>query len=92
MFAQVFIPVNVRSTAVLLPRGAVIEDETNSEKYVFVVNSGKSRKTSVEYGLTEGNLVEIVRGLDAGTPVVIAGQQNLSDGDFVQVVKVIESL
>jgi membrane fusion protein (multidrug efflux system) len=92
MFAQVFIPVNVRPAAVLLPRSAVIEDETNSEKYVFVVNSGKSRKTSVEYGLTEGNLVEIVRGLDAGTPVVIAGQQNLSDGDFVQIVKIIESL
>ena len=88
MFAQVFIPTDVRPTAVLLPRSAVIEDEANSEKYVFVVDSGKSRKTPVEYGLTEGDLVEIAKGVDAGTPVVIAGQQNLNDGDFIQIVKV----
>ena len=88
MFAQVFIPTAVRSAAVLLPRSAVIEDEANSERYIFVVDSGKSRKTPVEYGLTEGNLVEITNGLDAGIPVVIAGQQNLNDGDFVQIVKV----
>ena len=92
MFAQVFIPTDVRSAAVLLPRNAVIEDEANSKRYVFVADSGKSRKTVVEYGLTEGNMVEIAKGLNAGTPVVIVGQQNLSDGDFIQIVKVIENL
>ena len=92
MFAQVFIPTDVRPSAILLPRSAVIEDEATSRKYVFVADSGKSRKTIVEYGLTEGSLVEIIRGLDAGTPVIIAGQQNLTDGDFVQIVKVIENL
>jgi HlyD family secretion protein len=88
MFAQVFVPTDVRSAAVLLPRSAVIEDEANSERYVFVADSGKSRKTIVEYGLTEGSLVEIAKGLDVGAPVVIAGQQNLSDGDFIQIVGV----
>jgi hypothetical protein len=65
-----------------------MEDEANSERYVFVADSGRSRRIPVEYGLTEGNLVEIVKGVDAGTPVIITGQQNLNDGDFVQVVKV----
>jgi multidrug efflux pump subunit AcrA (membrane-fusion protein) len=88
MFAQVFIPTDVRSAAVLLPRSAVIEDETNDKKYVFVADSGRSRKIPVEYGLTEGNLVEIAKGLDAGVPVVMAGQQNLTDGDLIQIVKV----
>jgi RND family efflux transporter MFP subunit len=92
MFAQVFIPMDVRPSAVLLPRSVVIEDETNGEKYVFVVNSGKSKRIPVEYGLTEGNLVEIVKGLDVGDTVVFSGQQNLKDGDFVQVVNVIEEL
>jgi RND family efflux transporter MFP subunit len=90
MFAQVSIPINVRSEAVLLPRSAVIEDEGTNSKYVFVADSGKSRKTIVEYGLIEGSLVEIVKGLEAGTPVVVAGQQSLADGDFIQVVKVVE--
>ena len=92
MFAQVFIPTDVHSATVLLPRSAVVEDEANSERYVFVADSGRSRKTPVQYGLTEGSLVEIVEGLDAGTPVVIAGQQNLSDGDFIQIVNVVENL
>ena len=92
MFVQVFIPIDVRPAAVLLPRSAVIEDEGNNEKYVFVADSGKSRKTIVEYGLTEGSLVEIAKGLEAGAPVIVAGQQSLTDGDFIQVVKVVESL
>jgi HlyD family secretion protein len=92
MFAQVFIPTEIRSAAVLLPRSAVMEDEATDSRYVFVADSGKSRKTFVEYGLTEGNLVEIVKGLSIGDQVVIAGQQNLSDGDFIQIVKVVASL
>jgi len=92
MFAQVFIPIDVRSGTVLLPRSTVLEDEENSEKYVFVVDSGRSRKTVVEYGLTEGNLVEIVNGLDVGIPIIISGHQNLRDGDFVQIVNVIEEM
>jgi RND family efflux transporter MFP subunit len=86
MFAQVFVPIDVRRAAVLLPKDAVIENEANGERYVFVADSGRSRKTVIEYGLMEGNLVEIVKGLDVGVPVIIAGQQNLVDGDFVQVV------
>jgi len=92
MFAQVFIPTDVRSATVLLPRNAVIEDEANGMKYVFIADAGRSRKKLVEYGLTEGTLVEIVKGLDAGAPVIISGQQNLHHGDFVQVVKVVEKL
>jgi membrane fusion protein (multidrug efflux system) len=92
MFAQLFIPIDVRPAAVLLPRSAVIEDEATDSRYVFVADSGKSRKTLVEYGLTEGNLVEIVRGLSIGDQVVIAGQQNLDDGDFIQIVKVVGNL
>ena len=92
MFAQVFIPTDVRPAAVLLPRSAVIEDEATDSRYVFVADSGKSRKILVEYGLTEGSIVEISEGLDAGAPVIIAGQQNLTGGDFVQIVKVIKSL
>jgi RND family efflux transporter MFP subunit len=92
MFAQVFIPTDVRPAAVLLPRSAVIEDEATSKRYVFVADSGRSRKTIVEYGLTEGNVVEIVKGLGAGDSVIVAGHQKLTDGDFVQIVKVIENL
>jgi RND family efflux transporter MFP subunit len=92
MFAQVFIPTDVRSAAVVLPRSAVIEDESNDSKYVFIVNSGKSSKIPVEYGLTEGSMVEIASGLEPGAMVVLSGQQNLKDGDFVQIVNVIEKL
>jgi RND family efflux transporter MFP subunit len=90
MFAQVFIPTDLRFDTVLLPRSAVVEDETNGERHVFVVEEGRSRKKVVRYGLTEGKMVEIAQGLDAGVPVVISGQRNLRDGDFVQIVKVIK--
>ena len=46
----------------------------------------------MEYGLTEGSMVEIASGLEPGAMVVLSGQQNLKDGDFVQIVNVIEKL
>ncbi|MBD3183799.1 efflux RND transporter periplasmic adaptor subunit [Candidatus Poribacteria bacterium] len=92
VFAKVFIPTDVRSTTVVLPRSVVVENESNGDKYVFVVESGKTQKVFVEYGLIQGSMVEITSGLKGGEQVVYSGQQNLNDGDMVYVVDVIKEL
>jgi len=92
MFASVRIPTKVRPNAILLPRTAVVEGTTDGQKYIFVVKAGKVTKKPVVLGMMEGNIVEIIEGLQAGAKVVSTGQKNLHQGDFVQVVKVIGKL
>jgi len=92
MFARVLLPTEVRSNVIVLPRAAVVEDATSGRKYVFVVEAGKVVKKPVALGMMEGNIVEITDGLEPGAKVVSAGQKNLHQGDFVQIVKFIEKL
>ncbi|MDA1192482.1 MAG: efflux RND transporter periplasmic adaptor subunit [Candidatus Poribacteria bacterium] len=90
MFARVLLPTEVRPNAVLVPRDAVLQDAVSGERHVFIVTDGKSQKVAVDFGLERGALVEITGGLQSGARVVYAGQQNLTDGDFVQVVRTVQ--
>lgn len=55
-------------------------------KGVFVVEDGVARERPVEYGMFQGGLVEIVKGLEVGDRVVVVGQRNLVNGERVSVV------
>lgn len=87
MFARVTIPVEVRENTILVRRSSVIEDKITGEKYVFVVNNGKSIKRRIEVGLANSDIVEVLSGVQDGEKVVISGQNYLKDGEIVQVVK-----
>lgn len=75
------------SPALTVPAAAVTLRDGYS--YVFVLNAGDvptvSRKR-VDTGRRQGDLVEIVAGLDAGAQVVQAGGAFLGEGSVVRVV------
>jgi hypothetical protein len=52
---------------------------------VFVLRDGKVWQRSVTIGLSDGTTTEVVKGLSAGETVVIAGNQQLTDGAPVTV-------
>jgi membrane fusion protein (multidrug efflux system) len=85
MFTQVSLNYDTRENATLVPRKALmsIDDIVN----VFVVNSeGVATKRAITVGYQEGNLVEVLEGLDANQKVVITGHQNLKDNAVVEIV------
>jgi hypothetical protein len=51
---------------------------------VFEFTAGKAKKTKVQTGFSDGAHVEIVKGLEAGEPVIVLGKRVLSDGQPVQ--------
>jgi RND family efflux transporter MFP subunit len=71
--------------ALMVPAAAIVQRDGYS--YVFTVGGDQhARRVRVATGASSQGRVEIVSGLSAGTPVVVAGAGFLGDGDAVRVV------
>jgi membrane fusion protein (multidrug efflux system) len=83
-----FVTVNiVREThadAVLLPREAVLRELRMA--HVFVAENEIAEKRTVTLGFEEGDLIEVISGVEAGDQVIVAGQGGLKDGSVVKIL------
>src|SRR5690606_7311190 len=62
----------------LVPKSAITRDE--EQTFVFVPEGDKVRRVRVELGLQDAERVEILTGVAAGDPVIVAGHTGLKDG------------
>jgi membrane fusion protein (multidrug efflux system) len=69
---------------IVVPLDALIESE--SGWHVFIANSNRAKKVNVDKSAVYEDRV-LVDGLQPGQQLVVVGQQDLSDGDLVEVVK-----
>jgi multidrug efflux pump subunit AcrA (membrane-fusion protein) len=60
--------------------------QQDDQTLVYVIEQGIASQREVETGLSDGQKVEILSGLEPGETVVISGQPNLADGAKVEVV------
>lgn len=72
--------------AVMLPMGVIQTDEAN-RTFVWVSDKGKARKRTVVTGRLEPGGVQVTSGLAAGTEVIVEGQQKVSEGMDITLVK-----
>ena len=75
---QVEIDTEAHRNVIVVPVAAVVRE--GAEAVVFVAAGGKAQKRVVETGLTDGQHVEVVKGLKAGEQVITRGQNGLPDG------------
>ena len=54
---------------------------------MFAVRSGRAQLQDVEVGLINDERVEILAGLEDGTPVVLAPETDLTDGTRVSIIQ-----
>ena len=85
MFAMARIVVERKDDALLLPVEAVVVEKARTS--VFTVVGDKARKIAVNTGFNDGVSVEILDELKPDEPVVLVGQQTLTDGQSVKVVE-----
>lgn len=81
MTARVELLLARRTGVLAVPAEAVLEQD--GVRSVFVVEDGLARARPVALGVSDGTRVEVVRGLQPGEMVVVAGQHNLRDGSRV---------
>lgn len=84
MYADVSVLADERTDTVVVPRDALVQQ--GDQTVVYVIQQGVALQRVVETGLSDGQKIEILAGLEAGETVVISGQPNLADGAKVEVV------
>jgi len=99
MFSKVKIILNQHDNAVVIPKACILENTRltydNSQlstarvvvdRFVYVVKNNRAALRTLETGIIEDNLAEIVTGLQEGENVVSVGQHNLEPGDSVRII------
>ena len=99
MFTTVTLSVDPHSSALLVPKEAVLyreeyvenpegsKSEISRINYLFVVEGGRAHMRRVSLGHESGTVVEISQGVKKGEQVVVRGLHKLNDGDRIKVVK-----
>ena len=86
MFARIRILINEKKDILIIPRDAIIRQD--SSNYVFVVkDDNEVYRQKIEIGLNENNKFEVIGGLNEGESVVIMGKEGLKQGDVVEIVE-----
>jgi len=86
LFVKGRIVTGTRKGAVLIPRAALQSWDIGAGKaVVFVAVDNVARRREVATGMSDGDAVEILRGLRAGDAVVTRGAFNVKDGDALNV-------
>lgn len=85
MFGRFNIVWDAREDTLLIPRVAVLDEET--EQSVFVVEDGVAQRRTVRLGYPKGGSIEVVDGLTGNEEIVVIGQNGLKDGAKVEVIR-----
>ena len=84
-YATVRIVTNTRRDALLVPKSAVVRED--SVDYLFVADGSHARRCKVTLGYPSDGRIEVTAGLTGKEPVVVAGQGSLKDGARVDIRK-----
>ncbi|MFH0947895.1 MAG: efflux RND transporter periplasmic adaptor subunit [Elusimicrobiota bacterium] len=85
MFAKIELILSVHKNVLSIPVDAI--GETDSEKYVYVIEGAVAHKKIIKTGISQNNFVEVLTGISGSDNIVSVGWQNLSDGLKVEVVE-----
>ncbi|MDE7349487.1 MAG: efflux RND transporter periplasmic adaptor subunit [Muribaculaceae bacterium] len=76
------------SSHVVVPDRAVVKQQGSGDHYVYVLNNdGTVSYNKVELGQRIGTSYELISGVPSGAEVIVEGQNALTDGKKVQVIK-----
>jgi len=86
MFAKVRILRGQGQRVVLVPRAAVLRDQSTQSYRVFVVQGGVARLRVVQLGEEEGDMVQIISGVNDGEVVATSNLPQLYEGAKIRPV------
>lgn len=79
--------------AILIPQ-SVISENAEGEQYVYIVdgknekNEGLAHKTIITTGKTQGDVIEVLSGIENGTEIIKEGARSVKDNQTVKVIEV----
>ncbi len=85
MFARVQVVYDTHENALMVPKSAILSEDT--ETRAFVIADGTVNKRSVSIGYTNSTHVEVVSGLSLDDIIVTTGLNSLKDGSKIKVIE-----
>ncbi|MFY7670369.1 efflux RND transporter periplasmic adaptor subunit [Tenacibaculum sp. MEBiC06402] len=77
-------------TAILIPQ-SIISENSKGEQYVYVVESSQDKSVAkqviIETGKTQGDVVEVIKGLQSGMQIIDEGARSVKDKQEVKILK-----
>ncbi|GAB5520189.1 MAG: efflux RND transporter periplasmic adaptor subunit [Rhodothermales bacterium] len=86
MFGRVQIVYDTHADALLVPRDAVITEDSESSVFT-VTNDGVAMRQMVQVGYVDDRHAEILVGLEEAAQVITTGQSTLRDSTVVEVIR-----
>ena len=86
MICQAFTNYMQGSTGVFVPAN-LVQLDGNNKTFVWVVNNGKAQKREITICNETAQGVQVDGGLSAGDQLIVSGQQKVSSGMKVEIVK-----
>jgi len=88
--AQLKINDYTNEKAILIPQ-SIISENANGEQYIYILkdkNKDKAIAKSViiETGKTQGDVIEVLKGLENNTEIIQEGARSVKDGQKVQII------
>lgn len=79
--------------ALLIPQ-SIISENAEGEQYVYVVNDknaegeGVASRVIIKTGKTQGDVIEVLEGIDDGAEIINEGARSVKDGQTVKVLTI----
>ena len=76
--------------ALLIPQ-SIISENAEGEQYIYVIKDKKNgfgiaQRVIIETGKTQGNVVEIVKGIENGVEIILEGARSIKEGQEVKIL------
>ena len=77
--------------ALLIPQ-SIISENANGEQYIYVIKNKTSsseaiaEKVIIKTSLTQGDVIEVVKGLEPGMEIIQEGARSVNDGQKVKII------
>ncbi len=77
--------------ALLIPQ-SVISENAKGEQYIYVVknkkenNEGTAERIIIETGKTQGDIIEVLKGIQNGVEIIQEGARSVKDGQTVKII------
>ncbi|MDZ7613077.1 MAG: efflux RND transporter periplasmic adaptor subunit [Flavobacteriaceae bacterium] len=79
------------NAAILIPQG-IISENANGQQYIYVVknktkdNEVQTEKAIITTGKLQGDLIEVLSGIDDGTEIIEEGARSIREGQIVKIL------
>jgi ABC exporter DevB family membrane fusion protein len=84
VFARANITTREKTNTLIVPSSALVRKRDGL--YAFIVEEDTAKQRLVDTGISQGNQVEVLQGLEKDEEVVVSGNLTLQDGDIVRII------